>query len=257
MNIDDLAVVQATSVNCKTLADDTLRISFDVLPKDAKVAFSLFGQRGIHAAIALLAKEASFKHDNTFETKETKKIVSKESQTPEIHKLGEKGQWGKLAASLYRSGFFFAPKVLEALGSDKEYRRWINRQPSAFSGDFSEWTEDNEGRCIAAHVRRSDNAGTGYKPPYSCIPLTDKEHQLQHREGESALVGLDWDAQKNHYLIEWARSRFYEIFNVDSLTKIRPDHMVNWCTENDLMVFLPRIYKTILNKEIDEQCISE
>lgn len=254
MNIDDLAVVQATSVNCKTLADDTLRISFDVLPKDAKIAFSLFGQRGIHAAIAALSKEANIK-DELFEAEKTTESISEEKQAPKTDQ-SKKGEWGKLAASLYRSGFLFAPKVVETLGTDKEFRRWINRQPSAFSGDFSEWTEDGEGRCIAAHVRRSDNAGTGYKPPYSCIPLTDKEHQLQHREGESALVGLDWDAQKIHYLIEWARSRLYEIFKVDSLTKINPEQMVNWCSENDLMVFLPRVYK-LAYKELNEKCISE
>jgi hypothetical protein len=92
-------------------------------------------------------------------------------------------------------------------GSDADYRRWVQRQPSALSGHFSEYLESGEGRCIAAHVRRAATSGTGYKGPYSCIPLTHSEHLVQHEKGESALKPKAWwDEQAEHYLRRWVAS---------------------------------------------------
>ena len=91
-------------------------------------------------------------------------------------------------------------------GTDKQFREWIQRQPSAISGRFSEYV-DGEGRCLAAHVRRAATSGTGYKAPYSCIPLTRAEHDLQHQQGESALRPKAWwDQQAEQYLRRWLAS---------------------------------------------------
>jgi len=49
-----MTAIQASSVAVKTMADNTLRITFDVEPKDAKAAFALFGERGTPAALAAL-----------------------------------------------------------------------------------------------------------------------------------------------------------------------------------------------------------
>ena len=49
-----MTAIQASSVAVKTMADNTLRITFDVDPKDAKAAFALFGERGTPAALAAL-----------------------------------------------------------------------------------------------------------------------------------------------------------------------------------------------------------
>jgi hypothetical protein len=43
---------------------------------------------------------------------------------------------------------------------DAGYRSWIQKQQSCVSGEFGEWVE-GEGRCLAAHVRRSGSSGTG------------------------------------------------------------------------------------------------
>lgn len=223
------------------MADNTLRITFDFEPKDAAMAFSLFGARGTGAAIALLTKEVNLSGlQQAAEEAETLRETEKEETAEKPKKA--KGPFGQLATQLYRAGFFYAPRVLDVLGTDDEYREWIQRQPSAFSGTFSEYV-DGEGRCIAAHVRRADNAGAGIKPKYSCIPLTHSQHQSQHQYGESYLKDLDWDKAKNKYLILWGKSVFYDYFECESLTQIRPIDLCTWCELHDLMMFLPRVYR--------------
>ncbi len=236
----DIAILQATSGSCKTLVDNTLRITFDFEPAHAKLAFKMFSERGTPAAIALIRNGASINESR----KSEKEIntVQQESVKAETDQVGDGRPWGQYAASLYKTGFFHAPKLWSALGTDKQFRHWIQQQPSAYSGNYSEWM-NGEGRCIAAHVRRSGEAGTGFKPTYSCIPLTDAEHRLQHQKGESALEDFEWEKARNDYIFAWCKSRFYEIFGVDSLTKIHPSDLVDYCVKHDLMTYLPRVYK--------------
>jgi hypothetical protein len=98
-------------------------------------------------------------------------------------------------------------ELAAACGSDKSYRRWVSFQPSCISGHFSEWV-DGIGRCEAAHVRRAGRSGTGYKAPYSCVPLTRQEHSDQHQHGETYLAPKEWwDAQVVKYLRLWIDSK--------------------------------------------------
>lgn len=102
---------------------------------------------------------------------------------------------------------------------DKAFREWVQTQPSCVSGQFSEFVH-GEGRSIAAHVRRSRDAGTGYKPLFSAVPLTDAEHRVQSNNGEAAclrkFLGGEWhvddakswfDEQVVKYREEWERTR--------------------------------------------------
>jgi hypothetical protein len=50
-----MSAIPCASVSLKTMADGTLRISFDIEPKDAQDAFRLFAAPGTPAAIAALA----------------------------------------------------------------------------------------------------------------------------------------------------------------------------------------------------------
>jgi len=222
--MSEAMILDAVSGSCKTMVDNTLRITFDFEPNQASKAFALFGERGTPAAIALLTKDTAV---NALRQTQIKK---------------QKGDYGQYAQALYRQGFLIAPPVLIQLGSDKQYRQWIQTQKSVFSGDYSEWIQ-GEGRCIAAHVRRAGEAGTSFKPVYSCIPLTDSEHQLQHQQGESALLGLDWENEKHQYLVKWAKSRIYEIFSIESLTQLHPYKLLQWCENNGLVNYLPQIYR--------------
>lgn len=82
---------------------------------------------------------------------------------------------------------FLLPKVRKRLRrqkpTDDAFRAWIQRQPSCLSGRFSE-SVDGECRNLACHVRRAGSSGTGYKGLFSCVPMTDEEHKLQHHYGE-------------------------------------------------------------------------
>ena len=71
---------------------------------------------------------------------------------------------------------------------DDRFRRWIQTLPSCISGEFSEYLENGEGRNPACHVRRASTSGTGYKAEYSCVPLTQAEHLVQHQKGEAACL---------------------------------------------------------------------
>jgi len=105
------------------------------------------------------------------------------------------------------SGYEHLLDRARAKGSDKEFLDFIRRQPSAYSGRFSEYLEDGTGRCVAAHVRRASNSGTGMKPKYSAIPLCDDEHRLTHQRGEQALMPTGWfDEQAKRYLLLWIES---------------------------------------------------
>lgn len=49
-----MSIIEAASVNVRTLVDGTLRITVDVEPRHAKDAFALFGAPGVPMALAAL-----------------------------------------------------------------------------------------------------------------------------------------------------------------------------------------------------------
>lgn len=82
---------------------------------------------------------------------------------------------------------------------ERAYKVWIQSQRSCISGHFSVYI-NGEGRCIAAHCRRIKwGAGTGIKPTFCYVPLTHKEHELQHQKGESYFNPSEWWEQKVEY----------------------------------------------------------
>lgn len=92
----------------------------------------------------------------------------------------------------------------KAKGTDEEYLEWLRTMPSATLGEYGEYV-NGEGRNEAAHVRRvADGAGIAEKPPYSAIPLTAEEHNLQHQKGESVIAPKEWwEKQACIYLASW------------------------------------------------------
>ena len=101
--------------------------------------------------------------------------------------------------------------------SDKKYLEWLSYQPSCLDGTFNQY-QDGVGRNIACHVRRASNAGTGYKPKFSAVPMTDEQHKLQSTKGEAAVLyrylthftaeeAKQWfDNQAQKYLKQWRES---------------------------------------------------
>lgn len=76
-------------------------------------------------------------------------------------------------------------------GTDIQFLSWVSYQPSVIDGEYNQGY-DNKGfpRSIACHVRRlCRGAGMGIKPPFSAVPMTDRQHQLQSgRDGEFRLL---------------------------------------------------------------------
>ena len=79
--------------------------------------------------------------------------------------------------------------------TDRDFREWVQKQPSCISGGFSEWV-DGEGRNPACHVRTAATAGTAFKGDFACVPMTHQEHWDQHTHGPAGCLRLhrggDW-----------------------------------------------------------------
>lgn len=82
-------------------------------------------------------------------------------------------------------------------GSDKSYQQFCRKLTSALSG---------EEPCIYAHYRTAANSGIGIKPVYSGIPLTYREHLLQHQIGQFNFMNrVWWEYQVQKHLKMWAK----------------------------------------------------
>jgi hypothetical protein len=90
-------------------------------------------------------------------------------------------------------------------GPERKYLDYLRTQPSALSGGFS-WN-DGTPFCEPAHFRTARYAGIGQKPEYVAIPLTNKEHALQHAKGQSAIGTRGWwQDQVEKHLKRWIES---------------------------------------------------
>ncbi len=176
-----------------------------------------------------------------------------------------KGQYGEYAKKLKLSSFFRSPKVWAALGTDEEFREWIQQQPSCISGDrdyCETLTGDAEMVCKAAHVRRAGESGTGYKAEYACVPLTNEEHSCQHQHGELSCLEIhlksfpknesnvsaadciakEWfDKKRIDYVSKWAWETYKGKLGVSSMAEVSPEiHKENaQSIEAEIVALLP------------------
>lgn len=165
-------------------------------------------------------------------------VVGEEANHVEPQKpKSAKGPYGQEAAALERAGFFHAPPLHRAIGTDAQYLEWLRGHSCAFC--FA------KGATEAAHVRRvNQGGGTDIKPQYSAIPLCRDCHRAaQHEQGKTAIGGK---AQVDKYaaalLRLWARERFKEFFGVESMTQLNPGRVWEWAGQHGLTHLLPRDY---------------
>lgn len=86
---------------------------------------------------------------------------------------------------------------------DACYLDWLTYQPSCVDGSFHQW-QDGVGRNIACHVRQLNRgAGTGVKPPYSAIPMTQEQHLNEERYPIEQRI-----AWAELHLKRWVRTRY-------------------------------------------------
>lgn len=172
----------------------------------------------------------------------------------------EKGPYGEHAKDVILSGFFNSGKLRELLGGDEGYQEWCRNQPCAVTGEIN-LVDQSTGlmRNEYAHVRRAGEAGTAYKPKYSGIPLAHRVHQDQHHLGESACLhnyGIDvedaqawFDKQVQKHLKVWIVDNLKQIFETDTLTKIKPSRFYTWAVNTNLVHELPKKLTTKYAKE--------
>lgn len=185
--------------------------------------------------------------------------------TPSQASLTPKNKYGQHAKKLHTSGFFLYPPVLKAIGTDADYRKWITTQPCIITGQFD--YDDQIGEyTIACHVRRASNSGTGMKPDYSCVPMTNKAHtEWQHQHGESkayamylllhnTMAGTDpvsladrakafFEKKRDELLIQWAKETLKRTLNIKHFSQATPDLLWTWAAKNHIQNYLPACYR--------------
>jgi len=178
--------------------------------------------------------------------------------------------YGAEASALYKCGFWLSPKVAAAIGTDDEYRAWIQNRPCIVCGGGDYVEKTGELKCEAAHVKRPSNSGMKHKPEYSCVPLCDGDHiGIQHAHGLPALYvkflslrhrhggaipevtendAREWfDKQRDKHLVEWTTSTLAGKFKVESTGHIPPAKLLRWAQKHEVTEYLPISYASGLH----------
>jgi len=238
---EDKAIVRAVTAGLRTLVDDTVRLTVDFEPRDANKAMTLFGRRGVDIAVACLNDV-----DIGFPEGCGKTPSSSTVGVPSGDPYPPRADYGRYAKALRLSGFFRSPAVWVAIGTDQEYREWLQSQPCAFRGAKPPGIECS-GDIVAAHVRRVANgAGVGCKPLYSALPMCDAHHRLQHEKGESVYGGKDvFDRLRIVYLQSWGWETLKRTLGFSHWNEVPPQTLGDWAREHEVYHCLPVAYREV------------
>ncbi len=193
----------------------------------------------------LTHKTQTTKGDSVFISIVPVDTEQQEAQQEAAQKKKIKGEYGALAQSLRQSSFFRNPQVWQSIGSDNDYNQWVKRQKSAYSGRFSEYHDNGDRFCVPAHYRKvSEGSGTGIKPDYSTIPLTNDEHQKQHQHGYG-VIGDEhwWQVQRINHVQRWCWETLRAQLGYESWSQVPPRVMYRWAESKGLDKYLPYQYR--------------
>lgn len=160
------------------------------------------------------------------------------------------------AQRLRESGWLARADVLAALGTDETYHAWVSYQPSIVSGQHSETDDAGDPRNVPCHVRRAGEGGTGHKPPFAQVPMTNDEHHRQHNAGELAVYirwqraqgiaplsmrrdeAMRWfDQRLAETRTAWAEGRLCNALGAARLADVEPLTVVRWARESGVPVW--------------------
>lgn len=207
----------------KIFKDGTLRLHVDVEPGYRnRVESSLGLQNDVPVAVTLISQEAA--------------------QQIAQQQMVESVSYGDEARTLKLSGFFLAPDVWRAVGSDAEYLGWLEHQPCSAATLMA---LDCSGDIVAAHVRRvAAGAGTGIKPQYSAISLCDGHHRIQHQQGESELAPRGWwESTAVSQVEHWCWETLKAQLGYESWKHVPPAVLCQWATKHGVERYLPGPYR--------------
>ena len=206
--------ISAVRRSYRELADGTLRVQFDIEPNFKNEFLSLFPEIDSLAAIAPLNLSQ--------------------------HVPCETNDYGQYFKNLFQSQFLLQPQVLKTLGTDDDYRAWIQTKKCIVCQKQNYVEETGEMKCEAAHVRRADAFGMAMKAEFACVPLCRQHHMLQHLKGESAIGGQMFvEKNRDRYLREWGWEQLKKTFSTDSMKKIDPEVLYTWAENHDISALLP------------------
>lgn len=208
---DNIAAVSGTRRSYKELVDGTLRVQIDIDPNFKNDFLKLFPEIDMPLAVTPLN-------------------VSHEPPTT----------YGNYAKVLRLSKFLTELPVLQALGSDDEYRAWIQICDCIVCSKRDYIEQIGEMKSEAAHVRRADKFGMAHKAEYSCVPLCHKHHGLQHLKGEAMIGGRVFvEKECERLLREWAWQALKIHLNVSSMKHASPQEVRAWAERHNIEQYLP------------------
>lgn len=228
--MDDQAVFMGRTIGMKTMASGATRltIEFDSEVKaEQDGIWTSFAAIGSSVAVALMTPESG-------QAEQRRRTIEANPARP---------TYGHVAKALRRSSILTNHEVVKHLGSDAEYQEWCRKQNCVVTNEYDWNPETGEGRCEYAHVRRAGEAGTGYKPEYSGVPLCAVIHRLQHQQGELAVLrhcppsipvkdeaaAHAWfNAQALKTLHKWAWERLKENIGADSMRHVSARRLYGW-----------------------------
>ena len=91
-----------------------------------------------------------------------------------------------------------------AKGTTEQFEAYARTFPSVLTNDYKEYI-NGDGVSVFAHLRDvSRGSGTGIKPDYSGVPLTQEQHAKQHQHGYDYYNPREWwEAESNKMLCKW------------------------------------------------------
>lgn len=212
-------------------------IKFRILPEDMETFRGLKGERFACALQLIDNDEQPVSSADCGDARKDSSVVNDLPQSAD-----QKGPHGKYVRDLMMSGIFNKHEVLEHIGTDADFQTYVREQPSCIS---------KQGPCVYAHVRRANNSGTGIKPKYSGVPLTQEEHQIQHNNGERVLLNVSivnpegpwmvddakawFDARAERYRRDYATIALaYDLWGYTSRAQVPPQEWRDWFKSIDV-----------------------
>lgn len=237
-----MTAIAGTVSSFKSMADGCIRIAVDFREAESKQAKGMLCDVGASVGIA--------------------RLIDEQHQSPDVKQAEQdqsvdaKALYGEQARTLRLSSFFRTPAVWEAIGTDDEFRAWIQEQTSCL--DYTSDWDSEKGRnvCEAAHVRRAGESGTAHKGTYACVPLTHEQHQLQHTKGELAVLSKyrpgevktvehakAWfDGQRIKYVQAWGWAKLKADLGYEHWNELPPSVLQAWAGQKSLGHLLPSGY---------------
>lgn len=186
------------------------------------------------ADINILAKEI-VTVDPSDEIKEKENILTP-AELKEVKKQQRRAE--EADNILIRNGFYKNPAILNAVGTDEEYKKWVDGlrccQPGTSPCDHG----NVKGRFFSQ----------GKFEPYAYIPLCE-QHYEEWKIGktpEDTDIENFIETRKVFLNSKWVKFALKEKLGIPQEYEIPPKKLFNWLIDNDLLRYMPSMYRNFV-----------